>query len=152
MVRPDTATTILVPIEEVANVPVAPAVFSVIASPFATPARVAPVVSREAVGVPSYALLFALMPVTVSVFGATACDKTSEVLPVKLLSPPYIAEIECGEPATESVEVAKVATLGFAPFNVPVPNVATPSLKATVPPGDPPTEGMIVAVKVTELP
>ncbi len=60
--------------------------------------------------------------------------------------------MEYGEPATESVEVDKVATPGLAPFKVPIPNVVDPFLKVTVPVGGPPAEGVTVAVSVRELP
>ncbi len=54
--------------------------------------------------------------------------------------------------ATESAEVMKVATP--EPFSVPVPKVAAPSLKVTVPVGVPaPGEtALTVAVKVTDCP
>lgn len=80
----------------------------------------------------------------------TVCDRALEVLPVKFVSPPYTAVIECE--ATESKEVLKVATP--EPFSGPVPNVFVPSLKVTVPVGVPvlPVElSVTVAVNVTEL-
>ena len=53
------------PTEEVAKVPVAPAVFSVIVSPFTIPARAALLVFNVAAMFPSYVLSFAVMPVIV---------------------------------------------------------------------------------------
>jgi hypothetical protein len=126
-VRLETVTVIPVPTEEVAKVPIAPAVFSVTASPGTTPTSAAPVVFKVADVVPSYVLLLAVIPVTVSGFAVMVCDKTLEVLLAKLLSPPYTAVMECGEPETERVLVENVATPGVAPFRVPVPSVVTPS-------------------------
>ena len=71
---------------------------------------------------------------------------------VKIPAAPYTAVMECGDPATESVEVEKVATPGFAPFKVPVPSVTAPSLKVTIPAGAPPLAGVTVAVNVTDEP
>lgn len=92
------------------------------------------------------------MPLTVNVFVVMICDMALEVLAAKLLSPPYTAVMECGEPETESVLVEKVATSGFAPFNVAVPSVLTPSLKVIVPDGCPADDVATVAVNVTEFP
>ena len=81
------------------------------------------------------------------------CDSAEDVLVVKLLSPPYTAVIEWGDPLKESVEVLNVATP--EPFSVPVPSVVAPSLKVTVPVGVPVEEGELsvtVAVNVTEAP
>jgi len=74
------------------------------------------------------------------------------VLLAKLLSPPYTAAMECGEPETERVLVENVATPGVAPFKTPAPSVTAPSLNVTDPVGGPPAAGVTVAVKVTELP
>ncbi len=58
--------------------------------------------------------------------------------------------MECGEPETESDEVLKVATPD--PFKVPVPSVAAPSLKVTVPVGvpEPGATAATVAMNVTD--
>jgi hypothetical protein len=58
-------TAIPVPTDEVAKVPIAPAVFKVAASPAMTPTRTALPVFNVAVVLPSYVLLFAVIPVTV---------------------------------------------------------------------------------------
>jgi hypothetical protein len=72
-----------------------------------------------------------------------------DVLAALLLSPPYTAVIECGP--TASVAVANAATP--APFSVPVPSIAAPSIKVTVPVGVvPPVGGVTVAVNVTVVP
>jgi hypothetical protein len=75
-----------------------------------------------------------------------------EVLVTKLASPPYTAVIECGEPLTERAEVFKVAMP--EPLSVPVPSVAKPSLKVTVPLAvpEPGALAVTVAVKVTDWP
>jgi hypothetical protein len=71
------------------------------------------------------------------------------VLPVKLLSPPKTAVIEC-----EPIDKPDVARVALPLLNsVPVPSVAAPSLNVTVPVGVPiPEVGATVAVKVTGCP
>ncbi len=59
-------TVIPVPIEAEAKVPTAEAVLRVTVSPGTTPTNVAPVVFKVAEVVPSYCLLAAVIPVTVS--------------------------------------------------------------------------------------
>ena len=78
----------------------------------------------------------------------TACVRTSEVLPLKFVSPPYSAVIEC-EPAV-SEEVEKVVCP--VPSKVPLPMTLAPSLKSTLPVGVPEAGGLAatVAVKVTD--
>jgi hypothetical protein len=79
----------------------------------------------------------------------TVWVKTADVLPEKLLSPPYTALMEW-EP-TASAEVVSVACA--LPFREPVPNVVVPSMNVTVPVGAPePEVGATVAVKVTGWP
>ena len=96
--------------------------------------------------------MFAVIPETVKFFAVMVCDRTVDVLPAKIPAAPYTAVMEWGEPETESVLVENVATPGFAPFNIPVPNVFVPSLKVTVPVGAPPLAGVTVAVNVTDDP
>ena len=67
-----------------------------------------------------------------------------DVEPTSFMSPPYIATMECVPAASEDVENVAVPL-----DNVPVPSVADPSLKVTVPVAD---EGDTVAVKVTDAP
>jgi hypothetical protein len=71
------------------------------------------------------------------------------VLGAKLLSPPYLAVIEC-EPAETNAKV-KVA---FPELTVPVPKVLSPSMKVTVPDGFKADREVIeiVALKVTDWP
>ena len=66
--------------------------------------------------------------------------------PLKLVSPPYTAVIECV--ATASALVVNVAA---PPDSVPVPSSVAPSWNVTVPVGVPPPAGeeATVAVKVT---
>ncbi len=76
----------------------------------------------------------------------TVCDRAADVLVKKFVFPPYTAVMECEPTAKDDVE--KVAWP--APFSVPVPMVAAPSLNVTVPvavplPGD---TAATVAVKV----
>ena len=71
------------------------------------------------------------------------------MLPVKFVSPPYTAVMECGPGARE--EAANVATPALS---APVPSVVAPSLNVTVPvavplPGD---TAATVAVNVTDCP
>ena len=139
------------PTDDVANVPTATPVKET-ESPPTIPASVPGVPINVAVVEASYILLLAVIPVTVKFFAVMVCDRTLDVLPEKLLSPPYTAVMECTEPATESVLVENVATPGFAPFRFPVPSVTAPSLNVTVPVGGPPAAGVTVAVKVTEFP
>ena len=150
--RPLTVTRMPLPTELVAKVPWAEPVWRFTVSPATTPTRDAEPRLRIAVVEASYSLFAAVMPETVRGFAAIVWEMAVEVLPKKLLSPPYIAVTECGEPATDSVLVVKVAVPGVAPFNVPVPNVVAPSLKVTVPDGGPPVVGVTVAVNVTEFP
>lgn len=79
----------------------------------------------------------------------TVWDTADEVLPVKFVSPLYVAVIEC-EP-TVSVEIASVAAF---PARVPVPMVAAPSLNVTVPVAvpDPGATAATVAVNSTDWP
>src|ERR1700690_4144847 len=93
-----------------------------------------------------------MMPETVNAALLTVCDRTLEVLPVKLMLPPYTAVIERVAVAAEILLVVKEA-LPEA-FSVPVPSVAPPSLKVTVPEGIPlaGATGPTVAVKVTDWP
>ena len=80
---------------------------------------------------------------------STTCDSGADVLPVKLLSPPYAAVIECV--AAESAAVLNVAS---APISVTVSRVVVPSLKVTIPDGEPVpgATAATVAVKVTARP
>ena len=77
----------------------------------------------------------------------TVWVSVDEVLPPKLVSPPYTPVIECA--ATDNEVVVKVAV---PPLSVPVPNVVAPSLKVTVPVGVPEAGAgtATVAVKVTD--
>src|SRR5437879_7234241 len=59
----------------------------------------------------------------------TVCVRTSEVLPLKLPSPPYCAVIKCAPTASEAVE--KLACPD--PSNGSVSRTVGPSLKSTVP-------------------
>lgn len=86
--RPEITTAILVPTDEVAKVPTAEPVFNVTASPATTPTKAAEPTFNVAVVDASYVLPFAVIPETVNAFAVTICDKTPEVLPLKLLSPP----------------------------------------------------------------
>jgi hypothetical protein len=117
-------------------------------------------------GVPVYcgftvAVTVALCPSVIE-FGTTAsevvllalltvCESALEVLPALLLSPAKAAVMEW-EPSG-SVDVLNVATPEL--FSVPVPSVATPSLKVTLSPvpevmGIPPL--LTVAANVTGWP
>src|SRR5437773_6346046 len=89
-------------------------------------------------------------PTAVEVFALmTDCVKLVEVLPLKLSSPPYTAEMMWFE--TESDDVANVALLLVSN---PVPSVVAPSLNVTVPDAKPaPGETTLtVAVNVTDWP
>ncbi len=74
----------------------------------------------------------------------TVCVMAGDVLPLQLLSPPYVAVI--GWLPTMRVEVDKVA---LPPLNVPLPSVVAPSKNVTVPVA---VDGETVAVKVTICP
>jgi len=69
-VSPEIVTNIPVPGDEVANVPIVLVVTSVTVSPLITPTKAALPVFNVATVVPSYVLLFAVMPVTVRFFAA----------------------------------------------------------------------------------
>ena len=71
------------------------------------------------------------------------------MLPLKLVSPEYVAVIECDP--TDNVEVVKVA---MPPDTAPVPRVVTPSKNVTVPDGlpAPGATTATVAVNVTLCP
>jgi hypothetical protein len=71
-----------------------------------------------------------------------------EVLLAKVALPEYLAVTECVP--TASVDVVKVATA--PPLSVPLPSVAVPSRKVTVPVGVPELLDVIVAVNVTGVP
>jgi hypothetical protein len=71
-----------------------------------------------------------------------------EVLLAKVALPEYLAVTECVP--TASVDVVKVATAAL--FSVPLPSVAVPSRKVTVPVGVPELLDVIVAVNVTGVP
>jgi hypothetical protein len=78
----------------------------------------------------------------------TVCDTAADCgLALKLLSPPYVAVIECDPTLKE--DVANVACPD--PSSVPVPRVVAPSLNVTIPVGVPlPGEFTVtVAVNVT---
>jgi len=79
----------------------------------------------------------------------TVCVKMLEVLVLKLESPPYTAVIEC-----DVTDRALVLNVAWPPLNGPVPKVVAPSLKVTVPVGEPaPGEFTdTVAVNVTDCP
>src|SRR5690242_16279614 len=76
----------------------------------------------------------------------TTCVMPAEVLPVKFVSPSYIAVIVC-DPALRA-EVLRVATPAF---RAPVPSELEPSLKVTEPVGVPLFDDT-VAVNVTACP
>jgi hypothetical protein len=88
----------------------------------------------------------------VNAAGLTDWDSTLDVLVLKFAFPAYTAVIEWGEPLTDSVEVLMVATP--EPLSVPVPIVAAPSFKVTVPDGvpEPGAAAATVAVNVTDCP
>src|SRR4051794_7410419 len=77
----------------------------------------------------------------------TACSNTAEVLPLNEVLPPYTAVIE-------SVPTGKlvVVYLDIPPTRLNAPSVTFPFLNVTVPVGVPLNSGLIVAVKVTDLP
>jgi hypothetical protein len=77
----------LFPTDDVAKVPIAVPV-SDTESPSKIPTSVPGVPTKTAVVEASYISLLAVMPVTVNVFAVMICDKTVDVLPEKLLSPP----------------------------------------------------------------
>jgi hypothetical protein len=72
----------------------------------------------------------------------------AEVLPAKFPLPAYLQVIECVP--TASVEVVKVATPLL--LSVPLPSVAVPSRKVTLPVGVPELLDVMVAVNVSGLP
>ena len=76
----------------------------------------------------------------------TVCATAAEVLTLKLVSPLYVAVIECAP--TVRVLVATIAT---PPVNVLVANATPPFLNVTVPEGVP-AVAVVVAVNVTESP
>lgn len=75
---------------------------------------------------------------------------TADVLPAKLLSPPYTAVIECAPAASELVENDARPEA----FSVTVASAVAPSSKVTLPVGVPvaPFVATTVAVKVTDCP
>jgi hypothetical protein len=75
---------------------------------------------------------------------------TADVLPAKLVSPPYAAVIEWLP--TDSDEVVIVACPFAYAYCVPVPICVLPSKNCTVPVGVPVVELKTVAVKVTGRP
>ena len=79
----------------------------------------------------------------------TDCDTALDVLPSKLLLPPYTAVMLCDPSA--SAEVENVAT---PPESEPVPIVVEPSLNVTVPVAVPAPGALTatVAVNVTDSP
>jgi hypothetical protein len=77
---------------------------------------------------------------------STTTLTTVDVLTLKLPSPLYAA-LMLWVPAV-SAEVENVATP--LAFNVEVPSCAVPSIKLTVPVGEPAVPGVTVAVKVTD--
>jgi hypothetical protein len=85
--------------------------------------------------------------------GFTTCDRADDVLPLKLVFPPYTAVMEWGLPLTESVETAHEAVGALAlPLRLPVVQIVTPlSWMATVPVGVLLALDLVtVAVKVTD--
>jgi hypothetical protein len=74
----------------------------------------------------------------------TVCVNVDDVLPLKALSPPYTAVIEC-EPGARLAGVR----VAVPPDSTPVPSVVVPSLNVTVPVA---LLGETVAVKVTGWP
>jgi hypothetical protein len=115
------------------------------------------------VGVPEVLDIIAAVNVTGAPLDDVAAELTSaavvgtdvmvstiaaEVLLAKFALPVYLAVIECVP--TVSVEVVKLATAAL--FSVPVPSVAVPSRKVTIPVGVPELVDVIVAVNVSGLP
>jgi hypothetical protein len=80
-------------------------------------------------------------------FTVTVCVRAVEVLPVKLVSPPYTAVIECVPP--DSADVVSVAV---PPLSVPVPSVVPPSWNVTVPASVPVADDVTLAVRVRAVP
>ena len=78
----------------------------------------------------------------------TLCVNTGEVLPAKLVSPPYTA-VTAWLPAV-SVLVANVVTPDA--LSAPVPSVVEPSLNVTFPVGVPAAVEVTAAVRVTDCP
>ena len=83
----------------------------------------------------------------VAVAWFTVSVRMPEVLLEKLLSPLYLAVIEC-EPAVKFETVSCAVLLEIAP----VPRVVVPSKNVTVPVGVPVPVGCTVAVKTTDWP
>ena len=75
----------------------------------------------------------------------TVCVREAEVLAVKLLSPLYLAVMEC-EPGDKLDSESCAALLVI----VAVPKEVVPSRKVTVPVAGPPLEGCTVAVNTTD--
>ena len=71
------------------------------------------------------------------------------MLPVKFVSPPYVAVMECGPTAS-----ALVISVAVPPASVPVPMVVAPSLNVIVPVAvpDPGATAATVAVNVNDCP
>ena len=76
--------------------------------------------------------------------GLTVWLSAVEELPLKLVSPPYVAVIEC-EP-TAKIEVVRMARLVAS--SGPLPRTVAPSLNVTVPAGAPPPGALAVTLAV----
>jgi hypothetical protein len=99
-------------------------------------------------GFPAETVTLLGLPSIVKLGAKTTWLKTEETLAENLESPAYVAVIGCVP--TESADVVKVATALL--LSVPLPRVAVPSRKVTVPVSVPEALELIVAVKVTAAP
>ena len=116
--------------------------------PVAVPGVLSDTVAVKVIEVPKVDGLTEVTTALVVLALFTVCVRIEELLPRKLLLPPYAAVIERLPPASN--EVVNVAT----PFTstVPVPSVAAPSINVTVPSGIRKLVSLTVAVKVTDCP